>query len=201
MQDFQLAVLAASSAYALFYRRRKRYAQALRISQRQSGISRKTPVTTPTLERIETLQDDQRRLSLGLCCGEVVGFSMILRVGELEALKWRGAALLNAQDGDAALRIESPRSKTDQYDEGHVGALEVTNRRMCAVWDFPRWVALRPSNQQAEDHARDRIYRKKLDAALKMADAYHNIDNAKLGAQSLRDGGSPSCSLCGLSWK
>ena len=47
-------------------------------------------------------------------------------------------------DGDACLRLELPRSKNDQYNEGHVKRLKGTNRPLCPVRSLGRWVGIQP---------------------------------------------------------
>ena len=65
-------------------------------------------------------------------------FFFLLRVGEMEGIRWAGVPLSIDSDGDACLRLGMPRSKTDHYNEGHAEALKGDNRPLWPARGFAR---------------------------------------------------------------
>lgn len=72
---------------------------------------------------LSTRDDDQpsappRPIDVGRFCADAIGFCFLLRLGELEALKWGDFELLTDMGGDILLRVELPRSQTAHHNEG-----------------------------------------------------------------------------------
>ena len=95
-----------------------RYAQLLKSLRRDSRVSRKQPVTMEMLARIKAEMDAPNPQSVGVGCSSVIGFLLLLRVGELGNLRWTEAPLSTDSAGALLLRLFLPRSKTDRYNEG-----------------------------------------------------------------------------------
>ena len=127
-------------------------------------------------------------LSIGEFCAASVGFSLPLRVGALASLKWCDTALLTDQDGATVLRIELPRSKTDQYNEGRVKSLKSIGRHLRPAEVFSRWLSLRSPASQEEGPVFRRALRAKLTGVLKHDAAFWDIDRARVGTHSMREG-------------
>ena len=114
----------------------------------------------------------------------------MLRVGELEALKWRDFELLTDMGGDIVLRVGLPRSQTDQYNERHAKVLKSLDLPLCPVTDFSRWPSIRSPGSQEDDPISNLATRVKLARTLKRAAISQNLGRAKSGAHSLRAGGA-----------
>ena len=66
--------------------------------------------------------------SVGVGCASLIGFFSLLRVGGIENLRWADVTLPTDCDGELCIRLLLPRSKTDQYNEGHAKTLKAVDR-------------------------------------------------------------------------
>ena len=124
-----------------------RYTQLLNSIRRGSKVNRNAPVTLEMLNSIAALQHIDDPKSAGIACAALVGFFFLLGVGELEGLRWMDASLSADSDGDVCMRLELPRSKTDQRNEGHIKRLGRTNRPLCPVRIMGKRVGIHPGNR------------------------------------------------------
>ena len=91
-----------------------RYTKVLKGIRRNSRLSRKIPVNIEMIHHITSLQKKEDRHTVGIAGDALVGFFFLHHVGELEHLRWTDVLLSADAEGDACLRLELPRSKTDQ---------------------------------------------------------------------------------------
>ena len=105
-----------------------RYNQVLKSVRRNGRVNRKIPAVLEIMWEIESQQRPDNPKSIGVACAALVGFFLLLRVGELEGLRWADVSLSIDKDGSACLQLTLPRSQTDQYNDGHVKVLTIANR-------------------------------------------------------------------------
>ena len=177
------------------------YTQSLRIFKRKGRVNRKTPAPIHMLEQIGPLQGDLGTsdgtresnhpppLQVGLFCAEAIGFFLLLRFGDMGALKRREIALLTDEDGDIVLRVELHRSKTDQYNEGQVNVAKSIGRPVFPASAFSRRLPLRPPDSQEDGPVSNLAIRAALSRWLKCAAVRQNMGRAKVGTHTIRAGG------------
>ena len=147
------------------------------------------PETLEMLDRLESLMGDEGWPSaVGARCADIVGFLFLLRVSEHEQLCWNEASIIRDDEGDMSARLEIPRSKTDQYNQGHVEILKVADRPLYTARDFSRWLRLDHRLDQGDVPPFLCNVRKTLSTALKLDAAYRNVDHSRISNHSLRSG-------------
>ena len=93
-------------------------------------------------------------------------------------------------DGDFCIRLEFPRSKTDQYNEGHIERLKGANHPLCPVRSFGRWVSRPPTNRlDSETPVFCRDLRHSLARSLKLSAVSVGVDFKRVSNHSIRSGG------------
>ena len=80
------------------------------------------------IPNLEFQQRPDNPHSIGIACAALVGIFFLLLAGELEGMRWIDASLSIDKGGDACIQLTLPRSQTDQYNDGHVEVLNITNR-------------------------------------------------------------------------
>ena len=117
----------------------------IKSARRSHTANRKIPATIPMLERLGFLHRDTPCLvTAGLFCAAVVGFFFLLRIGEMEQLRWNEVSVFYDDEGDMALNVTIPRSETDQFNQGHEQVSKSRHRRLCPVLVFQHWSSLKP---------------------------------------------------------
>ena len=128
-----------------------RYRQVLKCVRRNSRVNRQGPVALEILADLSSQQHPDDHQSTGIACAAIVGFFYLLRVGELENLRRTDASLSTDQDGGACLQLTLPRSKTDQYSEGHVKVIKGSSHPLCPVRAMGRWMGIQPDGKVEGD--------------------------------------------------
>ena len=167
-----------------------RYAQVLKSARRNSRASRKIPATLDMLSEVALHRNPETIQGVGIACDAVVGFFILLRVGELESLRRMDASLSIDDEGDSCLMLSLPLSKTDQNNEGHIKVLKATNRPLCPVRHMDLWMGMRPDAKLGDESlAFNRNVRGSLSHALKLAAVAVGADRERVSNRSLRSGG------------
>ena len=170
-----------------------RYTQVLKGCRRGSRVSRKIPVTLEMLQTALVQDQGSEYLSAGVACAALMGFFFLLRVGEMEGMNWRDVSLFADEDGDACLGIELPKSKTDQYNEGHIKRLKGPNRPLCPVRAMGKWMGIQTRGRSSDENkVSPANLRSILARTLKFAATSLGIDYKRVSNHSLLSGGA-SC--------
>ena len=168
-----------------------RYTQVLKCMRRNSRVQRKKPVTLEMLTYVDSLRQPEDHQSIGISCAATVGFFFLLRVSELEKLRWIDVSLFIDQDGDACLRLTLPQSKTDQYNEGHVKVLKGTSHPLCPVRAMAQWAGIQCEGKtEGEQLVFPQNIRKALAYTLKLSAVFVGDDHHRISNHSLRSGGA-----------
>ena len=110
--------------------------QVLKSIRRGIRANHKIHAATEMIAYIAQQQCVEDPRTTGIACAALVGFFFLMRVGELECLRWMDVSLSTDSDGDVCLRLEFPRSKTYQYNECHINRLKGANQSAFSPFEF-----------------------------------------------------------------
>ena len=111
-------------------------------------------------------------------------FSYLLSVGEVDALKWREADLLNDANGDIVLRITPPRPQTARYIEWRAKLLKSADLPLVPVTSFRQWISLRSPSPHEDGPVSPLAPRSELSRPLGNAVISLGLGHTKVGTHS-----------------
>lgn len=100
-----------------------RYDHVLKSNRRDCSVNRKIHAAVEMIALISSQQNDENPQSIGIARSSLIGVFLLRAIG-LGGMRWMDASLSIDSDGAACLRLELPRSKTDQYNKWHVESLK-----------------------------------------------------------------------------
>ena len=119
----------------------------------------------------------------------ILGFFYLLRISELENLKW-GDMSVGIKDGKRYLSIKIKQSKTDVFRDGVVRSLVEVDSVLCPVKTFLEWKEMSYDTNNEKGNVFGINLRARVSAVMKTAALANGVFGQRIDTHSLRAGGA-----------